>query len=932
MAGGDVTASSVQYIRAEQAFTVPPEAYAPIPDDAAELGVSNIGTGMFVGRSNELLVLDEAFARHDEAVVHAVHGLGGVGKSALAAHWAARRHEKVRWWVTADNATAVDARLASLAQALQPGLAALPAELQTERAVAWLASHDGWLLVLDNVEDPRHIRLLLDRVPGGRFLITTRRATGWHHDATAIRLGVFDPAEAVDLFTRILTHHGPRSTDGSDAVCEELGHLALAVEQAAAYCAETGTDPLDYLDMLAQWPATMFAASATGGDSERTIARIWHLTLNRLDDTPLAGDLLRILAWYAPDNIPRDLLHSLAQPPHLATAIGRLTAYNMITDNHDATLTVHRLVQALARTPDPNDPHRQPGAVDHARDQATACLSDAFPTGGIDQPETWPRCAALLPHADALTHHHIPDHDTIQTARVLYRAAAYRTGQGSLTPAIQALQRALITETRLLGGDHPDTLASRGNLAYAYGAAGDLGRAISLHERTLQETERVLGEDHPDTLTSRNNLASAYGAAGDLGRAISLHERTLQERERVLGEDHPSTLTSRNNLASAYEAARDLGRAIPMFERTLQDYERVLGGSHPDTLTLRNNLAGAYEAAGDLGRAIPLHERTLQEAERVLGEDHPNTLTSRNNLATAFAATGDLGRAIPLLERILQDRERVLGGSHPDTLTSRNNLAGTYEAAGDLGRAIPLHKHTLQEREEVLGGSHPDTLISRNNLAYAYEAAGDLGRAIPLYEQNLQDRQRVLGGSHPDTLASGYNLACAYEAAGDLGRAIPLHKHTLQEREEVLGGSHPHTVASRNNLAYAYEAAGDLGRAIPLYEQNLQDRQRVLGGSHPDTLASGYNLAGAYEAAGDLGRAIPLREYTLQEREEVLGGSHPDTLLSGNALAVAYATAGDLGRAILLLERILQDCERVLSPGHPTIGLVRANLEQVRCM
>ena len=79
---------------------------------------------------------------------------------------------------------------------------------------------------------------------------------------------------------------------------------------------------------------------------------------------------------------------------------------------------------------------------------------------------------------------------------------------------------------------------------------GDLGRAIPLYEQTLADRERVLGPDHPDTLASRNNLACAYQAAGDLGRAIPLFEQTLADRERVLGPDHPDTLTSRNNLAS----------------------------------------------------------------------------------------------------------------------------------------------------------------------------------------------------------------------------------------------------------------------------------------------------------------------------------------------------------------------------------------------
>ncbi|WP_438494795.1 tetratricopeptide repeat protein, partial [Streptomyces asiaticus] len=70
------------------------------------------------------------------------------------------------------------------------------------------------------------------------------------------------------------------------------------------------------------------------------------------------------------------------------------------------------------------------------------------------------------------------------------------------------------------------------------------------------------GEEHPDTLASRNNLAGAYQEAGDLGRAIPLLKQTLTDRVRILGEEHPDTLASRNNLAGAYQEAGDLGRAI----------------------------------------------------------------------------------------------------------------------------------------------------------------------------------------------------------------------------------------------------------------------------------------------------------------------------------------------------------------------------------
>ncbi|MFE5899261.1 tetratricopeptide repeat protein [Streptomyces sp. NPDC056488] len=411
--------------------------------------------------------------------------------------------------MTADTAAAVDARLAALACTLQPGLAALPVEMQTERAVAWLAGRGGWLPVLDNVEDPVHIRPLLDRIPGGRVLVTSRRATGWHRHATTVRLGVLEAVDATALFTRILTHQGPRETDGAEELCAELGYLALAVEQAAAYCAETGTSPIAYLDILAKWPAAMFAAAAEGGDPERAVARIWRITLDRLTAiTPWQGTSCGFWPGMPPRTFPAISWSPFGDPPALATAIGRLVAYSMVTDLGDGTVILHRLVRAHSRTSDQDDPHRQADAIDRARDKAAELLAQAFPADG-ERPANWPRYRALLPHVEALTRHHTPDHDTLHTARALDRATRYQVGQGVLALTIEAFRRALSTRERLLGTDHPYTLTSRNNLAYAYQSAGDLAQAVPLYERTLADAERVLGSGHPLIALVRGNLESA---------------------------------------------------------------------------------------------------------------------------------------------------------------------------------------------------------------------------------------------------------------------------------------------------------------------------------------------------------------------------------------------------------------------------------------
>ena len=77
--------------------------------------------------------------------------------------------------------------------------------------------------------------------------------------------------------------------------------------------------------------------------------------LQKLQVTPFAGlpdlpEYRRNRARHAPDAIPRRLLDGLADPPAVLAAVGRLAAYSMLTADA-GTLAVHRLMQAVTRTP-----------------------------------------------------------------------------------------------------------------------------------------------------------------------------------------------------------------------------------------------------------------------------------------------------------------------------------------------------------------------------------------------------------------------------------------------------------------------------------------------------------------------------------------------------------------------------------------------------
>ncbi|MYS18344.1 tetratricopeptide repeat protein, partial [Streptomyces sp. SID4982] len=488
--GGDVSVA----ITGDGARVVmlPAEAVRWAREVEAPPGAGNLpgsASGVFVGRKGELAELRRLLTAEGEAAVtqisgaRAIHGLGGIGKSTLALHYAHtyRRTYTLVGWVNAASTEQIVTSLAILAVRLCPQWAtSAGVQERAAWAMLWLQWHPGWLLVFDNVEDPADMRHYLGTLPDGHHLATSRTATGWHTIAPTMPLGLLDAEAAVDLLCNLAfgPEHVPTPAQRGDAadLAADLGHLPLALEQAGAYLFETGTSLADYRRMLGR----VMDVAAGGIDPERTIARIWHHTLTAVERrNPQAVTLLHAMAWLAPEGIPRTLLAPLCPDPlALGEALGTLYAYNMIAYSADRqAISVHRLVQTVLRHQPADSDSYLPGRRDaeHLIQHATSSENtDTF---------QWEK---LLPHVVAVadsTPFHSPA--SPDTANAYHAAAQYLHHQGRDAHTIPLRTAVLAQREQVLGDAHPDTLTSRNDLAGAYRAAGDLGRAIPLYEATL---------------------------------------------------------------------------------------------------------------------------------------------------------------------------------------------------------------------------------------------------------------------------------------------------------------------------------------------------------------------------------------------------------------------------------------------------------------
>jgi hypothetical protein len=626
----------------------------------------------FTGRAGVLEQLQGSLQAGGAAVVQAVHGMGGIGKTALAIEYAHRYgHDyDLVWWVNTDEPALIGEQVAELARTLELASVGDPVGVAVPRVLGELRGRSRWLLVFDNAEDPA---VLAGYLPGGGgHVLVTSRNPEWGELAVPVALDVFTPTESQAVLCARVVGLAPGEADRLSA---ELEYLPLAVTQAGAYLAETGMMVARYLELLTQRAAQLLDRG-TLGTYPRSVAASFTLAFDRLAaDYPAALELLGLAAQLAAEPIPLTFFSAYPTrlPPQLVAVqdpLGFTDVLGVLRRRALArvgpeSLQLHRLVRALLRVYPGSS-----GGVSTQKLRATVVelLAVAVPADPWNNPATWPAWRMLLPHVLAVTDTHADLDPWGQEgiAWLLDRAALYLHTRGEPRAARPLFDRARQLRQRLHGDDHPDTLTSTGNLALDLAALGEYTAARQLHEDTVARCRRVHGEDHLETLVAAGNLALDLHALGEYTAARQLAENTLDRRRRVLGEDHPDTLISASNLALYLAALGEYTAARQLHEDTLTRSRRVLGEDHPDTLITANNLANDLHELGEYTAARQVHEDTLDRQRRVLGEDHPATLTTAGYLALDLAKLGEYTAARQLAENTLDRRRRVLGEDHPE--------------------------------------------------------------------------------------------------------------------------------------------------------------------------------------------------------------------------------------------------------------------------
>ncbi|MEY4354716.1 MAG: hypothetical protein RLZZ609_2957 [Cyanobacteriota bacterium] len=724
----------------------------------------------------------------------ALIGQGGVGKTRLAIEPAWRQVGRCNA-VLLIRAGSVEALHRNLAGLCGGNALDLSAQSATEEAVQrqavlhWLQANPSWLLIVDNVDSSEaaaEIESLLPQLSGGQVVLTTR-LRNWSAAVKGLEVDVLEPEDARDfLLERTADRRRKAEDDISTALeiaIDDLGGLALALEQAGAYISQRRLSLGDY---RSQWQSNREAVlrwlDPRLMQYDQSLATTWLTSYQQVD--PPARTLLRRLAWFSSEPIPETLLEVELPPKGLIgqfSALGRsilgkkeasdwtsalemLERFSLLNRSSEApTLSLHRLVQEAARLWQQQRRHPEPNELK----SALGWLNGAF-VGDPQDVRSWPVLDPLAPHAKAVAGFADASGISEPTARLWSLLGQLQYIKASFGEAEPLMRRVLAIDEAHYGPSHPNVAIDLNNLAQLLQATNRLAEAEPLMRRALAIDEASYGPDHPNVARDLNNLAQLLQATNRLAEAEPLMRRALAIDEASYGPDHPTIAIRLNNLALLLKATNRLAEAEPLVHRALAIDEARYGPDHPTVARDLNNLALLLKATNRLAGAEPLYRRALAIDEASYGPNHPNVAKALNNLAQLLKDTNRMAEAEPLIRRVVEIFEVSYGLDHPNVATALNNLALLLQATNRLAGAEPLYRRALAIDEASYGPNHPDVARDLNNLASLLQATNRLEEAEPLMRRSLEILIACSnqGYQHPNLEAGLSNYITLLQAMG----------------------------------------------------------------------------------------------------------------------------------------------------------------------
>ncbi|KAL8735172.1 MAG: hypothetical protein Q9166_001048 [cf. Caloplaca sp. 2 TL-2023] len=677
----------------------------------------------YIDRSDITSQLDAKLKLNHRA---ALAGMGGVGHHE-------RDPDAHIFWIHASTASRVDQAYKHIAKKLNlPGWDDL--SLNTFELVSeWLSKHGRWLLILDNADDidlffgppalsdqHKQMHQYLPRCEDGDTIITSRDKRiayrlSDRENPIVVENMTTDDADAL-LRSRLSQENlHPRYAGDHRQLLDVLGHLPLAITQAAAYITENNIGVSEYMEILrANHAEVEDLLSEELGDHRRypeSSSSILESLKPSFDQIvrqkPLAADLLSFMAFLDRNGIPKSLLkRDDVRTIDFISALGTLQSFSLIgTQRGGASFDIHRLVQVSVQ-------RWLRGSRERWQSEAVRTLSERLPLGNY---ENWDECEILSPHAQTVLSYTVDaEEGPLQRARILHNLATFDEQQSRYEPAERRLREAIEMRKGILGINNSETIRSMSCLGEVLFRKGDYSGAGSILRLAMDASLKLYGPEAEETLYNTALLAEVVQGEGKFSESEELFRKSLQGEGKTLKDVDVMRIS--DNFGAVLRDQKKYKESELWIRKGLLGRERIFGDVHPATLRSVNHQALILQLLGRLEEAEAMAQRGVAGSEIVLGRDHHQTLMTVHTHGDLLRDLGHYQAATEQCRRVLDGYAKVLGPQDRATARAWRSLGLIEELQGKFAEAERSLQQAADINIKALGVNHEHTLDSMEDL------------------------------------------------------------------------------------------------------------------------------------------------------------------------------------------------------------------------
>ncbi|RDD42751.1 Nephrocystin-3 [Trichoplax sp. H2] len=855
----------------------------------------------FTGRRDLIQRIDEQL--HSPDVINqgmaALVGIGGVGKSCLALHYA---HSNIQQynivaWLNAENEISLQNDMVKLGQrivdSMSDGSHRIPPTLHTlqtlmeqyqktpairhdltsdslkrqsrdtqllERIIE--VSKDAldqqligpWLLIYDNVHRVKMVNKYIPTMRTGHIILTSRHRS-WDD---MIEIDIFNRKTSIEFLHRVVEPHGHshqpiENDDAWDNIADILGDLPLALAQAAQYIRRKKISITTYVDQFKSlyqnlWqqeaPSSSYKQYLSENDDqcvvvEHTVETTWQIAISQVSCiNPTACDLSTIAAYLSPNNISRELLVQLG------------VRILHVTEN-DVEIALDLLHDYCLMSWNGNcyNIHRLLQLV----------IRHKYQDSGVDQVVVE---KLFQYYSERLYYDRRNIQQTLANIALIEHFEMARNYLNVYTlhdgKEDNYRHRQLVNSVIL-------------NVSHIYYNLANMVRAKDYVDEVLTSI--------PSSTTEKFiNEGIHENQRHQFSRAIKLKGKIIMEMN-----DYDSAL---NNFHQALELERQ-------HQNTLQeDIGKTL-----QLIGQANCRIGKFDISRQyLQQAIELQRQHL-------GENHLDVAKTYLWLGRVASKTGNLTEALTHANKALKIKKQLLGESNLDVAMIYETISNICRENYKYDDALRYFQNAIEFYKLHLGENALKVADGLHSLGRIYRQVKDLDQAMSCDVNALNIKQKQLGHEHVSLAYTYDELGLVYMAKNDYDNAKDNLMKSLQIKIKQLGEQHMNVAYTLDKIGLLYKANENYSQAMESFNQSLEIKKKQLGENHASAAYTYHQIGIIYKEKDDYINSLKYLQCALKIKRDSFGDDHVQTSYTLHEIGLLYKKFGDSDEAIRYLQR-----------------------------